>query len=176
MKLVPAEKYYYETKRLISAHPDSCSRVFSVTSDSEAAIQACRVLSENSKWDYVYSKIPRMPSGFHLQHLRSVPKKGQMIYTHLLQLLMSLESDAWVTGIDWLMNWGVYGLISAMESLLKSVILKMGITNGDFLQMWAMSKISSRISSLVLLHFLLQEVLHELNETGRKQLMIQNKR
>jgi hypothetical protein len=91
MKLVPAEKYFEASLRLVSVMPNSLSRVLFVTSDSDLAIQECQILAERSNWSFIFSKIPRMSSGFRLGEWGTFPNRGYAVYTHLLQLLWLLS-------------------------------------------------------------------------------------
>lgn len=94
MPLVKSEVYFEAARKLVSLQPISLgNRTYFISSDSMPAIEANAQLAAG--WGVVYSKIPRMTGGFVLSEWTANPERAA-VHTHLLQLLMSLESDAWI--------------------------------------------------------------------------------
>ena len=99
MALVPAEKYFEAAQRLAHQQPLSFgSRTYFVSSDNADAIETSRKLAESAKWGVAYSRIYRMKGGFASPHWGDITGLARLptLYTQLLQLLMSLEADAWI--------------------------------------------------------------------------------
>jgi hypothetical protein len=99
MRLVPSDRYFEAAKKLMYQQPFSFgNRTFFVSSDDVTAIHTNRHMAEAAKWGFVYSKIERMAGGFNSEQWVNIASDTRLsiIYTQLLQLLMSLESDAWI--------------------------------------------------------------------------------
>ena len=97
MKLVPPIKYVDAASKLIVRMPHSFSRFLFVSADDPAAITKTKRVAEKRALPYIYSRIPRIERGHSLfawDHLKS--ERAQRFYGHLLQLVMSLEADAWI--------------------------------------------------------------------------------
>jgi hypothetical protein len=96
--LVPSEKYVRAFQSMIQQMPNSFSRVFFVSSDDAKALEICKDLTENLKMSYIYTKLDRMHGG-HDEEKWNKSKPGsqqRVVLGYILQLLMALESDAWI--------------------------------------------------------------------------------
>ena len=97
MKLVGPASFVQAATDLIKLMPNSfSSRVLFVSADDEAAIQESRALAEKQYLPFAYTHLHRQVGG---HKLRDWKRQGDMVanfHGHLLQLLMSLEADAWV--------------------------------------------------------------------------------
>ena len=97
MPIIPAHKYWEAALALVHRQPLSFgNRTYFVSSDSDAAIDTSRAMAETACWNVVHSNMPRATDGFVLLDWINMDQRGSIIHSHLLQLLMSLESDAWI--------------------------------------------------------------------------------
>ena len=99
MKLVPSEDYFHAAQRMAHRQPLSFGRrTLFVSSDDADAVETNRRLAEDARWGFVFSRIYRMDGGFDSERWGTISASSRLstMYTQLLQLLMSLESDAWV--------------------------------------------------------------------------------
>lgn len=98
MTLVSSENYAKAFANMIQNMPNSFSRVFFVSSDDETAVQTCRELTENRQMTYIYTRLARMDGGHDVDNWDRTNGGTQrrLVLGHLLQLFMSLESDAWI--------------------------------------------------------------------------------
>lgn len=111
MKLMASEVYHAAAEALVVANPLALRRILFVSTEnvevlreSEKALADATSAWGKAGWAVVYSTIPRSNTG-PLKQLQDIGV-GRAAYTtrtHLLQLLMSLEADAWVgtRGSNW---------------------------------------------------------------------------
>jgi len=98
MTLVPSEHYARAFASMISNMPNSFSRVLFVSSDDGDAIETCREMTENRNMVFIYSRLNRMKGGHSVSEWDRIQAGTQrnMILSHILQLTMALESDAYI--------------------------------------------------------------------------------
>ena len=104
MKLVAPAHYAEAAADLIKLMPNSfASRVFFVSAGDEAAIDECRALAEKQRLPFAYTHLHRQVGGHKLGEWRRQSDIEAAFHGHLLQLLMSLEADAWIgtRGSNW---------------------------------------------------------------------------
>jgi hypothetical protein len=81
---------------LVARMPNSFSRELFVSADDQRAIAEAQTLAEARKWVYVSTRLRRMSGGHSFTSWGSFGQVRETFLGHLLQLLMSLEADAWV--------------------------------------------------------------------------------
>ncbi len=81
---------------LVARMPNSFSRELFVSADDQRAIDEAQTLAEARKWVFVSTRLCRMSGGHWIATWGSVRQVRETFLGHLLQLLMSIEADAWV--------------------------------------------------------------------------------
>jgi hypothetical protein len=103
MALQPTARYFEAAQaHIIINSPFAARRAMFVSTEDEGVLREAEGYAPD--WVVVYSKIPRANTGPVSQVVElGQSRAGVTIRTHLLQLLMALECDAWVTtrGSNW---------------------------------------------------------------------------
>lgn len=109
MALQEASKYVQAARHLAILHPFTLRQALFVSTEDDAAIDAAQLNltingHDGESWALLHTRIPRANTGPLAQVVQlGADTAGQTTRNHLLQLLMSLESDAWVgtLGSNW---------------------------------------------------------------------------
>jgi hypothetical protein len=134
MDLIPSEKYAETFESMVRSAPNSFSRIFFVSSDDESAIETCRLMTEKLKMDYIYTRILRMEGGHHAAEWDKMKFGSQrkLILSHLLQLLMALEADAYIGTRS--SNWNrlIDELRCVWVDKCQNSYIELGVSSRDF--------------------------------------------
>jgi hypothetical protein len=91
-----SRRYVEAALDLVVRMPNSFSRELFVSADDQLAIDEAQKVAEARKWVYVSTRLRRMSGGHRFSGWGAFGLVQETFMGHLLQLLMSLEADAWV--------------------------------------------------------------------------------